>query len=105
MLKLRDYQDAISTQAALLLERYNICYLAMECRTGKTLTAFAVAIKYGAKSVLMVSKVKALPNIRAAWNLEGSVKMDDVKDAVTDFFTNVFLLRKAVGRMLRGEEV
>lgn len=48
---------------------------------------------------------EALALTMAAWNLEGSVKMDDVKDAVTDFFTNVFLLRKAVGRMLRGEEV
>lgn len=65
MLELRDYQDEISTKAAQLLGKYKICYLAMECRTGKTLTAYAAALKYGAKSVLVVSKVKALPNIRS----------------------------------------
>lgn len=56
MLELRDYQDEISTKGALLLEKYKMCYLAMECRTGKTLTALAVALKYGAKSVLVISK-------------------------------------------------
>ena len=63
MLELRDYQDQISTQAAQLLEKYKICYMAMECRTGKTLTALAAALKYGAKTVLVVSKLKALPSI------------------------------------------
>lgn len=48
---------------------------------------------------------EALALTMAAWNIEGSVNMDEVKDAVTDFFTNVYILRKAIGRMLRGEEV
>lgn len=69
MLELRDYQDEISTRAAQLLEKFKMCYLAMECRTGKTLTAMAAAIKYGAKSVLVISKVKALPSIRADYEL------------------------------------
>lgn len=69
MIELRDYQDDISTQAAQLLDKHKIAYLAMECRTGKTLTAFAAALKYGAKSVLMVSKVKALPSIRSDYEL------------------------------------
>ncbi len=69
MLELRDYQDQISSQAAQLLEKYKICYLAMECRTGKTLTALAAALKYGAKSVLVISKKKALPSIYADYNL------------------------------------
>lgn len=69
MLELRDYQDQISTQAAQLLEQYKICYMAMECRTGKTLTALAAALKYGAKSVLVISKLKALNSIYADYNL------------------------------------
>lgn len=69
MLELREYQDEISSKAARLLEQYKMCYLAMECRTGKTLTALATALKYGAKSVLVISKVKALPSIRADYDL------------------------------------
>ena len=68
MLELREYQDEISSKAAQLLEQYKMCYLAMECRTGKTLTALATALKYGAKSVLVISKVKALPSIRLRFN-------------------------------------
>lgn len=48
---------------------------------------------------------EALALTMAAWNIEGSVDMDDVKDAVTDFYTNVYILRNAIGRMLRGEDV
>lgn len=69
MLELRDYQDQISTQAAQLLEQYKICYMAMECRTGKTLTALAAALKYGAKSVLVLSTVRALRSIYADYNM------------------------------------
>lgn len=69
MLELREYQDQISSQAAQLLEKHKICYLAMECRTGKTLTALATALKYGAKSILVISKVKALPSIYADYEL------------------------------------
>lgn len=69
ILELRLYQDKISSQAAELLANYKICYLAMECRTGKTLTAMAAALKYGAKSVLIVSKVKAIPSIKSDYGL------------------------------------
>lgn len=69
MIELRSYQDDISTKAAELLRMYKICYLAMECRTGKTLTALATAMKYGAKAVLIISKVKAIPSIRADYEL------------------------------------
>lgn len=69
MIQLRDYQNDISARAAALLSRYKMCYLAMECRTGKTLTALAAAEVYGATSVLMISKVKALPSIRSDYEL------------------------------------
>ena len=69
MIALRDYQEDISNRAAALLAKYKMAYLAMECRTGKTLTALAAAAKYGATSVLVISKVKALPSIRSDYEL------------------------------------
>jgi hypothetical protein len=62
-LKLRDYQDEISDKAVQLLKKYKIAYLAMQVRTGKTLTAMATAHKFGAKSVLFVTKKKAISDI------------------------------------------
>lgn len=60
---LRDYQEEISDKAVSLLNKYRIAYLAMQVRTGKTLTAMATAHKFGAKSVLFVTKKKAIQDI------------------------------------------
>lgn len=62
-MQLRDYQEQISTDAAKMLEWLKICYLCMEVRTGKTPTALAAAEKYGAKSVLFLTKKKAISSI------------------------------------------
>jgi SNF2 family DNA or RNA helicase len=62
-MQLRDYQESISTDAAKMLEWLKICYLSMEVRCGKTLTALAAAEKYGAKSVLFLTKKKAISSI------------------------------------------
>jgi len=62
-LELRDYQKEISDKAVSLLNKYRIAYLAMQVRTGKTLTAMATAHKFGAKSVLFVTKKKAINDI------------------------------------------
>lgn len=64
MIELRDYQENISTQASELLSDIGICYLSMECRVGKTITALMTAHKYGAKSVLCVTKKKAIASIK-----------------------------------------
>jgi SNF2 family DNA or RNA helicase len=63
MTELRDYQKDISDKGVELLKRYKICYLAMEVRTGKTLTALATAYKYGAQNVLFITKKKAIDDI------------------------------------------
>ena len=63
MFKLRDYQEEISDKAVELLKEHKIAYLAMQVRTGKTLTAIATANKFGAKSVLFVTKKKAIGDI------------------------------------------
>jgi superfamily II DNA or RNA helicase len=62
-MELRDYQEEISTEAAKLLEWAKIAYLALEVRVGKTVTALATAKKYGATSVLFVTKKMAIGSI------------------------------------------
>ncbi len=69
MIQLRDYQQDIALRASALLKKHRIAYLAMECRTGKTLTALAAANMFGALSVLVVSKLKALPSIQSDYQL------------------------------------
>ena len=60
---LRDYQERISNEAVDILSKYGLVYLAMEPRTGKTLTAFATAQKFGVQNVLFVTKKKAKSDI------------------------------------------
>ena len=60
---LRDYQERISNDAVDILSKYGLVYLAMEPRTGKTLTAFATAQKFGVQNVLFVTKKKAKSDI------------------------------------------
>ena len=63
MIKLREYQEEISTKAVEILRKYKIVYLAMEVRCGKTLTSLATAQKYNAKKVLFLTKKKAIQSI------------------------------------------
>ncbi len=62
-MQLRDYQTTISEQALSLLVDFKIAYLAMQVRTGKTITALNTAKLYGAKKVLFVTKLKAISSI------------------------------------------
>ena len=60
---LRDYQTSIAVSAAVLLKEFNIAYLSMEVRTGKTITALHAAQLYGAKKVIFLTKKKAIRSI------------------------------------------
>lgn len=62
-MQLRDYQIELSITATALLQQYGIAYLSMEVRTGKTATALTAANNYGAKSVLFLTKKKAVSSI------------------------------------------
>lgn len=66
-IKLRDYQDSIVLEGSLILEKYKILYLAMEVRTGKTLTALSIAKVYN--NVLFVTKKKAISSIENDYEL------------------------------------
>ena len=61
---LRDYQVKLSNDAADILKRKGLVYLAMEVRTGKTLTALQTAKLFQAKRVLFLTKKKAISSIQ-----------------------------------------
>ena len=62
-MKPRPYQTEISDRAADTLRKRHMVYLAMEVRTGKTLTAFITLQKVGAERCLFVTKKKAIKSI------------------------------------------
>jgi hypothetical protein len=63
-MELRPYQEKLSAQGVEILKHKNIVYLAMEVRTGKTLTALNIAKLYEAKNVLFLTKKKAISSIQ-----------------------------------------
>ena len=67
-MKLREYQTELAAKGAEILQRLKIVYLAMEVRTGKTLTSLEIAKLYGAKSVLFLTKKKAIQSILNDYN-------------------------------------
>jgi superfamily II DNA or RNA helicase len=62
-MELREYQRTIVERAKSILTSNRFVYLAMEVRTGKTLTSLSIAEEMGAKSVLFLTKKKALGSI------------------------------------------
>jgi hypothetical protein len=64
-MKFREYQIQIANQASDKLKKLNFVYLAMEVRTGKTITALLTAKLFGAKNVLFVTKKKAIESIKS----------------------------------------
>lgn len=63
--QLRSYQVDLSQKAVEILRDKKIVYLAMEVRLGKTLTALNTCELFGAKSVLFVTKKKAMSSIES----------------------------------------
>jgi superfamily II DNA or RNA helicase len=57
---LRLYQQDIAQRAADIVNELGWAYLAMEVRTGKTLTALHVAALLRSREVLFVTKKKAI---------------------------------------------
>ena len=58
MCRLRPYQMRIANDANEVLNRKGFVYLAMQVRTGKTLTALKTCELFGAKKVLFITKIK-----------------------------------------------
>ena len=68
---LRDYQIEIANKGVEILTNNNLVYLAMEVRTGKTITSLEIAKLYGAKNVLFLTKKKAIKSILSDYNKFG----------------------------------
>ncbi len=64
-MELRKYQSRLASDGCEVLKRKSIVYLAMEVRTGKTITSLEIANLYGAKKVLFLTKLKAIPSIKS----------------------------------------
>lgn len=72
MIKLRDYQESIARRACDILKVNGFVYLAMEVRTGKTLTSLSVAESLGVNTVLFLTKKKAISSIQSDFALLGA---------------------------------
>ena len=68
-LKFRDYQKEIISEGKAILTSKMFLYLAMEVRTGKTLTSLGIAEELGFENVLFITKKKAMSSITADTNL------------------------------------
>jgi len=69
-MELRPYQKEIVTRGLQIINQYKFLYLAMEVRTGKTLTSLSIAQNIGGKgSVLFITKKKAISSIEADYDL------------------------------------
>lgn len=64
-----DYQKSIISQAMSIILRSRFVYLAMEVRTGKTLTALGICEKLSSKNVLFITKKKVIPTIYSDYEL------------------------------------
>lgn len=63
VVELRDYQKSIVNQGVKILKEKKFLYLAMEVRTGKTLTSLSIADNVKAEDVLFITKKKAIDSI------------------------------------------
>jgi hypothetical protein len=59
----RDYQIEIAEKATNILKQKKIVYLAMQVRTGKSLTSLLIAKNFNARNVLFLTKKKAIKSI------------------------------------------
>ena len=69
--KFRDYQERIILQGSKKIHDYGFVYLAMEVRTGKTLTALGIAEQIHASNVLFITKKKAISTIQKDYAMYG----------------------------------
>jgi hypothetical protein len=68
-MKFRDYQEEIISKGIDVIAEHGFVYLAMEVRTGKTLTSLGIAKEMGAKRVLFITKKKAISSIESDYQM------------------------------------
>lgn len=68
-IEFRPYQEEIIKKAIDIISRYKFVYLAMEVRTGKTLTSLGIASNLPINNLLFVTKKKAISSIEDDYNM------------------------------------
>ena len=69
MIEFRDYQTDIINKGSNIILENGFVYLAMEVRTGKTLTSLGIAEKISSSKVLFLTKKKAISSIEKDYEL------------------------------------
>jgi len=69
-MQLRDYQLKVLEQAKPIIDRYNLVYLALDTRLGKTFISLFLASEYGV-NVLFITRKKVLKSIEKDYKLSG----------------------------------
>jgi len=70
-MEFRDYQKEIIDKGMDVLGEHGFVYLAMEVRTGKTLTSMGIAEGMQIKSMLFITKKKAISSIESDYKMYG----------------------------------
>lgn len=68
-MKLRDYQSDIVKKGITVLQKHRFLYLAMEVRTGKTLTSLAMSLALPIRNLLFITKKKAISSIQSDYDM------------------------------------
>lgn len=68
-MELRDYQKEIVRLGVNVLKEHKFVYLAMEVRTGKTLTSLSICKTLAVSNVLFITKKKAISSIQDDYDL------------------------------------
>ena len=63
-MELRDYQKDIIKRGVPVLQKHRFLYLAMEVRTGKTLTSLSMSSLLSVHNLLFITKKKAISSIQ-----------------------------------------
>jgi len=87
----RDYQERIILQGAKKIHDHGFVYLAMEVRTGKTLTSLGIAEQIHAERVLFITKKKAIKSITDDYN-KYNQRAKLVRQVIQKHKPNVILL-------------
>ena len=69
MIEFRKYQEDIISKGTDIIRSHRFLYLAMEVRTGKTLTSLGICQSLDVKSVLFITKKKAISSIQNDYDL------------------------------------
>jgi hypothetical protein len=69
MIEFRDYQKDIISNGLVIIKKNKFLYLAMEVRTGKTLTSLGICENLNIKKVLFITKKKAISSIENDYEL------------------------------------